>query len=115
MPKREPFRDHVHTLRRGQGLRPQRMFATKAFLLERCSTTFSLDKVPPFLPPVSIPHPRLPGLASSLRVPPLRQAPSLPSAPYRFLVSLSSLFHEVAILFSNGEAQLGEELLRAGG
>jgi hypothetical protein len=99
-PRDGTLRDHVHTLRRGQGLRPQRMFATKAFLLESCSATFSLDKVPPpFLPPVSIPHPRLPGLASSLRVPPLRQAPSLPFASYRFL-SVSSLFHAVAILFS---------------
>jgi hypothetical protein len=80
----------------------------RAFALRGCSRRrlsfsrgapphFLLIKCPPFLPPVSIPHPRLPGLASSLRVPPLRQAPSLPFASYRFL---SVLFHAVAILFS---------------
>jgi hypothetical protein len=85
------LRDHVHTLRRGQGLRPQRMFATKAFLLESCSATFSLDKVPPFPSACfySTPPDYLALLPAS-DVPPLRQAPSLPFASYWFL-SVSAL------------------------
>ena len=107
------LRDYVHTLRRGQGLRPQRMFATKASLLERCSATFSLDKVPPFLPPVSITHPRLPGLASSLRVLPPRQAPSLPFASYRFL-SVSALFSTLLLFCSQWRSSTRRETSSSG-
>jgi hypothetical protein len=94
------LRDYVHTLRRGHGLRPQRMFATKAFLLERCSATFSLDKVPPFPSACFYSTPQVTWPCFQPQSSTTATSPFSPFCVLSVLVSLSPFFHAVAILFS---------------